>query len=79
VLLFNSIQLFYAVEVVVVGCMDLHKLLWQLSDGVLRKVWHCLEESVNGADTNDESRGRGSKSDRREIRPCLVFRILVRN
>ena len=26
----------------------------QLSDGVLWKVWHCLEESVDGADTNDE-------------------------
>lgn len=29
-------------------------LVRQLSDGVLWKVWHCLEESVDGADTNDE-------------------------
>ena len=39
----------------------------------------ALLGGVNGVDTNDELRGRESKSDRREIRPCLVFKVLVRN
>lgn len=49
--------MFYVVGVVVVGCRIFTTLVWALSDGASPKVWQCLEESADGANTNDKLEG----------------------